>query len=90
MVKPGETVTFSLTITAPKNSGKYDLYYDMFKKGVGSFCEQNNIEWKKEIIVASDEKDVDTDGDGVPDVVEKAQGTLYWHHDDNEQGGNKN
>jgi hypothetical protein len=81
-VKPGETVTFSFKITAPKTLGNFDLYYDMFKNDIGSFREQNNIEWKKEIIIASNQKDVDTDEDGVPDVVEDVRGTLYWHPDD--------
>lgn len=50
-VKTGQTVTFSLTITAPPTNGSYDLYYDMHKEGAGWFREQNNIEWKMEISI---------------------------------------
>ena len=46
------------------------------------FHQKNNIEWKKEIIVATNETDIDTDGDGVPDVVEEQYGSLYWHPGD--------
>lgn len=77
-VAPGGTVTFSFSITAPSGIGNYDLYYDMVKDGYSWFREQNNIEWKKQIIVAVNETDIDTDGDGIPDVTEQANGTLYW------------
>jgi hypothetical protein len=81
-VAPGEEVTFSFNLTAPSTNGNYDLYYDMVRDGIAWFRDKNNIEWKKEIIVATNETDVDTDGDGYPDVVEEANGTLYWHPDD--------
>ena len=57
------------------------LFKDL-KNDVGSFRSQNNIEWKKEIIIAAQEKNVDTDGDGISDVVEESRGGLYWHPDD--------
>ena len=79
MIGTGQMVTFSFTITAPSTNGNYDLYYDMVRDGVTWFREQNNIEWKKEIIVVTNETDVDTDGDGIPDATEDADGTLYWH-----------
>jgi hypothetical protein len=82
-VAPGETVTFSFNYTAPAVNGTHDLYYDMVQDGgVSWFHENGNIEWKNEIIVATAETDVDTDGDGRPDVQEEAKGTLYWHPDD--------
>lgn len=81
-VAPGDTVTFSFTITAPSTTGYYDLYYDMVRDGITWFRNYNNIEWKMPIIVASSETDVDTDRDGVPDVTEDANGKLYWNPDD--------
>lgn len=81
-ISPGSSVTFSFTIAAPSTNGNYDLYYDMVDDGVTWFHEQNNIEWKKEIVVATNETDIDTDGDECPDVVEDAIGRLYWHPDD--------
>jgi hypothetical protein len=81
-VAPGDTVTFTFDITAPGTLGNYDLYYDMVRDGVTWFHEQNNIEWKMEIIVAANETDVDTDKDGVPDVTEEANGGLYWYPGD--------
>jgi len=53
-VKSGQTVTFSLTITAPQAPGAYDLYCDMYKEGAGWFRQQNNIEWKMEIDVQTE------------------------------------
>ncbi len=81
-VGPGESVTFSFNLTAPSTNGNYDLYYDMVRDGVAWFHDLHNIEWKKSIIVATSETDIDTDGDGVPDVTEDQNGTLYWHPDD--------
>ncbi|MHB9035862.1 MAG: hypothetical protein ACYC64_04285 [Armatimonadota bacterium] len=78
-VAPGQSATFSFNITAPSTVGNYDLHYDIVRDGVTWFRDQNNLEWKKSLIVAADETDVDTDGDGVPDVIEQANGTLYWH-----------
>ncbi|MHB1459623.1 MAG: hypothetical protein ACYC0V_22150, partial [Armatimonadota bacterium] len=75
---PGQSVTFSFNIAAPSTIGNYDLHYDIVRDGVTWFHDQNNIEWKKQIIVAVNETDVDTDGDGVPDVTEQTNGTLYW------------
>ncbi|MCE5198473.1 hypothetical protein LLG39_05805 [bacterium] len=81
-VAPGQSVTFTVNVNAPSTNGNYDLYYDMVKDGATWFHDANNIEWKKQIIVATNETDVDTDGDGVADVTEDANGTLYWHPDD--------
>ena len=81
-VAPGQSVIFSFDVTAPSANGNYDLYYDMVRDGVNWFRDRNNIEWKKEIIVATNVTDIDTDGDGIPDVTEELNGTLYWHPDD--------
>ena len=81
-VNPGESIIFSFDITAPTTNGNYDLYYDMLREGVTWFHGQNNIEWKKEIIVATHEEDVDTDDDGYSDILEDQLGLLYWHPDD--------
>lgn len=81
-VNPGESITFSFSLTAPSVNGDYDFYYDMVEDGVAWFRDTNNIEWKKPIIVATHETDIDTDGDGSPDVVEEKNGALYWHPDD--------
>ena len=81
-VHPGRIATFSFNITAPANTGSYDLYYDMVQENVTWFREKNNIEWKKKIIVATRSADIDTDSDGIPDIVEDQAGTLYWHPDD--------
>ncbi len=80
-VAPGGTVTFSFTVTAPKETGSYELYYDMVREGVTWFREQNNIEWKMPILVTPDETRVDTDGDGMADLDEIAAGRLWWHPD---------
>ncbi|HBG27678.1 MAG: hypothetical protein A2Y10_10250 [Planctomycetes bacterium GWF2_41_51] len=81
-VLPGATVMFTANIAAPATGGKYDLYYDMVQDGVAWFREKNNIEWKKEIIVSTNETYIDTDNDGASDVYEQANGLLYWHPDD--------
>jgi len=88
-VAPGQSVTFSFTLTAPMTNGRYDLYYDLVKDGTNSvwFRTLNNIEWKKELIVATQETDVDTDGDGMDDVTESRQGRLYWNPDDSPNPG---
>lgn len=80
-VAPGQTVTFVFNITAPATIGTYDLYYSMVRDGVTWFQGQNNPECKRKLIVAAYETDVDTDYDGTVDVVEEANGTLYWHCD---------
>lgn len=80
-VAPGQTVTFLYNITAPAAVGTYDLYYTMVKDGVTWFQTQNNLECKRQLIVAATETSVDTDGDGIPDVTENANGTLYWDAD---------
>ncbi|MCE5197533.1 hypothetical protein LLG39_00990, partial [bacterium] len=85
-VAPGQTVTFTVNVVAPSTNGNYDLYYDMIREGVAWFHAKNNIEWKKQIIVATNVTDVDSDGDGVPDVTEDANGTLWWNPDDNGGG----
>ncbi|MCE5199573.1 carboxypeptidase regulatory-like domain-containing protein, partial [bacterium] len=61
-VAPGQTVTFTVNVAAPSTNGNYDLYYDMSKDGTTWFHEANNIEWKKQIIVATNVTDVDSDG----------------------------
>ncbi|MHB9035861.1 MAG: hypothetical protein ACYC64_04280 [Armatimonadota bacterium] len=81
-VAPGQSVTFSFNITAPSTVGSYDLYYDVVRDGVSWFRDQNNIEWKRAIIVATYESDVDTDSDLIADVTENANGGLYWDPDD--------
>jgi hypothetical protein len=78
-VAPGETVMFAFSITALAVNGTYDLYYDMVRENVTWFRQQNNIEWRQSLIVAAREDDVDTDGDGFPDVWETAHGRLWWH-----------
>ena len=77
-VNPGERVTFSFDITAPSTNGDFDLYYDMVREGVTWFHEYNNIEWKNPLVVATNETDIDTDGDGIPDVTEEQDGSLVW------------
>jgi hypothetical protein len=81
-VASGQAITFTFDVEAPMTLGKYDLYYDMVRELVTWFREQNNIEWKKEIKVAINEYDVDTDNDGCPDIVEEAVGRLYWYPDE--------
>lgn len=86
-VAPGERYTFHVTIAAPDVSGDYDIYYDMVRDHATWFRAANNIEWKSDLIVADNELDIDTDGDGIPDVIEDRSGTLYWHPDDRAQCG---
>lgn len=81
-VNPGESVTFSFSLTAPSANGNYDVYYDMVRDGVAWFHDKHNIEGERTIIVATNETDIDTDGDGVPDVTEDQNGSLFWHPDD--------
>ncbi len=45
-----------------------------------------NLEWKKSVKVRDDIYSVDTDSDGVPDVLEQTHGLLYWHPDDGQCG----
>jgi len=85
-VGPGQTATFSHTITAPATAGTYDLYYDMVRDGVTWFREANNIEWKQTLIVADDPWTVDTDGDRLPDLWEMQNDRLFWHPDDGTPG----
>lgn len=47
------------------------------------FRYQYNLESVKAVKVVSDPSTVDTDGDGVSDLVEDANGTFFWHPDDN-------
>ncbi len=81
-IAPGQSHTFTFNVTAPTTLGRYSLYYDMVHDLVTWFRWVNNIEGRKEIIVATDENEVDTDADGLPDVFEQANGLLYWHPDD--------
>ncbi len=81
-VGTADTVTVSFDITAPSSPGNYDFYCDMTKLGEGWFYEKNNIEFKKRIIVCDDPNSIDTDSDGVADVIEQANGLLYWHAGD--------
>jgi hypothetical protein len=60
----------------------YDMYLDMVRDGVTWFRWRNNIIKKKEIAVATNEIEVDTDTDGFSDIWEEANGRLYWHPDD--------
>ncbi len=78
-IAPGQSVTFSFTITAPGTAGSYDLYYDMVRDGVAWFRAKNNIEWKKQIRVAASVANIDSDGDGIPDIVEQTSGSLWWN-----------
>lgn len=78
-ITPGQSVAFTVNVVAPSTPGTYDLYYDMVRDGTTWFKEQNNLECKKTIIVASNPMSVDTDSDGTPDITEEAEGTLYWH-----------
>ncbi|MCE5200264.1 MAG: hypothetical protein ABFD54_07200 [Armatimonadota bacterium] len=82
-VSPGESVTFTVSLTAPAAVGTYDLYCDIVRDGVTWFRYQYNLESVKPIKVVSDPSTVDTDGDGTPDLVEDANGTFFWHPDDN-------
>ncbi len=81
-IASGQQVTFSYNLTAPLTPGNYDYCYDMVRDGVTWFEWKNNIIMRKPVIVAANETDIDTDGDGVPDVTEDAQGTYWWHPDD--------
>jgi hypothetical protein len=81
-VAPGQNVIFSFNVTAPSAAGRYDLHYDMVHEQVTWFRAANNIEGRKEIIVASNLNSVDTDGDALPDTFEESVGSLYWHPDD--------
>jgi hypothetical protein len=78
-VAPGGTVTFAFPIAAPAQIGTYDLFYDLVRENVTWFRQQNNIEWKQPLVVAADENQVDTDGDGFPDGWEARHGRLWWH-----------
>ena len=82
IIRPSEHIMFNFTIRAPDAEGHYDLYYDMVHDGVTWFRERNNIEWKKTIIVAVNDTDVDSDDDSIPDVIEECAKMLYWHPDD--------
>lgn len=62
------------------------MYYDIVRDGVTWFREQNNIEWKTPIRVAADVYSVDSDGGGVPDVVEEKYGLLPWYPGDGQCG----
>lgn len=46
------------------------------------FADTGIMPWKTTIRVVDDVHSVDTDGDGLPDVVEKQNGMLEWHPDD--------
>ncbi|MEN6415236.1 MAG: hypothetical protein ABFD49_01695, partial [Armatimonadota bacterium] len=82
-VAPGESVTFTVSLTAPSTTGTYDLYFDIVRDGVTWFRYQYNLESIKTVMVVSDPSTVDTDGDGVPDLTEDANGTFFWNPDDN-------
>jgi hypothetical protein len=82
---PGESVVFHVSITAPKEKGVFDFYYDMEQDGA-TFATKNNIEWKKTVIVARDVNEIDSDNDGCPDMKEEAAGSLYWNPDDHASG----
>jgi hypothetical protein len=86
-IAPGQSYTFDANIVAPNTTGDYDIYYDMVRDNVTWFRAANNIEWENSLIVANNELDVDTDSDGVPDVIEDRSGTLYWNPDDTAQCG---
>lgn len=82
VVAPGETAIFSFDLAAPVACGGFDLYYDMVHESSGQptlFQAHHNIEWRWPLIVASDAADIDTDRDGVADVIEEATGRLYWY-----------
>jgi hypothetical protein len=76
--------TADFSITAPTVNGVYDLHIDL--KGPDGYFNINGVnggsmDWVKTVIVATNAWDVDTDGDGVPDVVEQANGTAWWDPD---------
>ncbi|MFI4912143.1 MAG: hypothetical protein ACIAQZ_10805 [Sedimentisphaeraceae bacterium JB056] len=81
-VAPGESYDFSVSIDSPTTNGNYDIYIDMVRDGVTWFRSANNIEWRGDVIVATDQDDIDTDGDGFSDMQEIRRETLYWHPDD--------
>jgi hypothetical protein len=82
IIETGQIVTFDVSINVPSSPGTYSIYFDMVRDGVTWFREKNNIEWKVEVNVVNDVMSVDTDMDGVPDLIEEQNGLLYWHPDD--------
>lgn len=82
-VAPGESVTFTVTLTAPSSTGDYDLYFDMVRDGKTWFRYWNNLECIKNVSVVNDPSIVDTDGDGTPDLTEDTNGTFFWYPGDN-------
>ncbi|MFI4912147.1 MAG: GxGYxYP domain-containing protein [Sedimentisphaeraceae bacterium JB056] len=78
-VSTGQSVTFNVDIAAPSQAGDYDLYYDLVRDGVTWFRERNNLEWKMPVKVVADKYSVDTDNDGICDIVEMNNGLLPWY-----------
>jgi len=82
-VLPGQTYAFTCDLVAPEAVGAYQVHYDMHFTDPASqvvwFRQENNLEYRKDLIVATHEDDVDTDNDGRSDAWEAANGRLYWY-----------
>ena len=78
-ISTGDSFIFDVSVVAPSSQGEYDLYYDLVREGVAWFRQKGNIEWKTPIIVADDVYSIDSDGDGIPDIVELEYGLLPWY-----------
>jgi len=69
-VAPSAQTTFSINITAPSTPGTYNFQWQVGKDGLGNFGAMSQ---NRSIPVYSNTSD--TDGDGIPDMVELTEGT---------------